>query len=829
LNTRIIFFLFLGFLLPAANDSAQVLPRAGTHFTFGIPEGADAVLGPSLAVSVLTLNIVSHYDGKGIITSPSGYCQEFSFSSDSATVITLPYSLMHLRDVGKTNKGILIKTSQPVNATFHDFLSDAGEATQIYPDEMLDTDYRITAWGIFDDPADNEDNHSQFIITATQDSTDVTIVPSVLTLGNHKPGIPILTSLNKGECYIFKADSFGVPISISLTNSTVRASKPVSIVTGISCGYVPLGVQSCDEMLDEILPRKITADTFYVAPLLNGFAKNTAYFTSDIANYFVIATNGSNYQSSSGIAEVDITQPEMLISTAPTQCFLLSQGSSVQDEGDPSMVTVLPRSQYIDTMLWYTPFFVGQIQFQPAPFENFVSVIYPQASEGQILLDGTPIASLSAPQAIFGSPMAGAVISIDSGVHLLTSPVPIYATATGFADADGYSFVPGSIGPKLPDDTIPIALSITATDVKTCRTFDATVVASFRAADDVNSANLNITYDPSLLTLIAVNLGPVAQGGQWVTDASVPGEIIITASCLKPFTDSGALATMTFSTGPAATTTPITATISEMGGERIYGALAGSETKKVDVQEIRDTMIAAFAIDAGTSLFTANDTATVRLVSAPSEAVNEIDLFVTYNHDILSLQYADLKNTLIPGLTTIPKISIDQFTDEIRIQLPSPMTFSAPGVIARLVFNTFVSDSTSGSISLRTVIGNLRPCPLDILADITSGEFTGTDTCGYSTLRSVLRNEPFTINSIIPNPSNGSFTINIDRHLFGGEPLHISLFDLLGNEIWTTDYMSGSINQKIPCHVPASVVAGSYFIRASTPGKTETKKIIIRN
>src|SRR5436305_4585106 len=111
---------------------------------------------------------------------------------------TLPYFLMHLHDLGKTNKGIVIKTSQPVNVTFHDILFDAGEATQIYPDEALDTGYHITTWGLYNDPGEN--NHSQFIVTAREDNTDVTIIPSVNTAGSHRAGVPIQTTLDRGEC-----------------------------------------------------------------------------------------------------------------------------------------------------------------------------------------------------------------------------------------------------------------------------------------------------------------------------------------------------------------------------------------------------------------------------------------------------------------------------------------------------------------------------------------------------------------------------------------------------------------------------------------------------
>src|SRR5207237_232613 len=158
----------------------------------------------------------------------------FSFSSGTVTTVTLPYNLMHLNDIGKTNKGILVKTTQPVNLTFHDLLFDAGESTQIYHDGALDTGYRVTTWGLYDDPGEN--NHSQFVITASQDNTDVTIVPSINVLGGHRAGIPIRTNLNRGECYIVKADINASPIDLSLTHSQISSSKPISVLSAVSCG-----------------------------------------------------------------------------------------------------------------------------------------------------------------------------------------------------------------------------------------------------------------------------------------------------------------------------------------------------------------------------------------------------------------------------------------------------------------------------------------------------------------------------------------------------------------------------------------------------------------
>ena len=70
-----------------------------------------------------------------------------------------------------------LHTTEPVNLVLHDYVLDAGEASQILPDNALDTSYVTFGWGIWDDPADtsSERNCNEFLITAAMDSTLVTI------------------------------------------------------------------------------------------------------------------------------------------------------------------------------------------------------------------------------------------------------------------------------------------------------------------------------------------------------------------------------------------------------------------------------------------------------------------------------------------------------------------------------------------------------------------------------------------------------------------------------------------------------------------------------
>ncbi|MEI8133668.1 MAG: hypothetical protein WCH46_01165 [bacterium] len=825
MNRLLFAFLILCF---GAQLHAQVLPRSGTHFTFAIPEGSDNLIDPNFpsSLSVVTLNIVSRFDGQGIVTSPSGYCQEFSFAANKVTTVTLAYNLILLHDLGKSNKGILVRTSQPANITLHDFLDNAGEATQIFPDEALDTAYRISSWGIYNDPG--EDNHSQFVVTATHDTTDVIIIPSVNSLGNHQAGVPINIRLNRGECYIVKADINGLPSDVSLTNSAVNATKPVSVMIGLSCAYNPLGHESCNELLDEILPKRVVGTTFYVAPLRDNGSVCTAVFTSAKPDFLVLASGGFSFPSTNGMAYVDLSRPQVFTTTEETQCFILTRGSDFEDEGDPSIVSVLPPEQYIDTMLWFTPDFTGKIQYVPSPFQDFVSVIYPKASQSQILLDNKPLVSFGTPKDISGTPMTGIVAPIGTGIHLLTSPVPVFAVVSGFADADGYSFLPGSIGDKIKIDTGVAMLSISSTKASTCRNFDVDISTFVHSPDALSTFSITITYDPQVLSLVSTNLAHVAQGGQWIADTRTPGIILITASCVRPFTDSGSLAILTFTAGSKPIKTTITADLKEFGGEINYKIFTASAQIDIPTVVVRDTLKAILALDP-TRTSSANVVRTpVRIISAPAEPINELNLFVTYNHDLLVLDHADLTNSVLGSNVSVTPIPLNSTTDQISIKLSPPFIFAKPGEVAELVFRSYVTDNLSDQIHVSSTLQNLRDCPLDILSDESSSLYIRNDSCGDPTVRAYMQNKAFAITSIIPNPTTNNFRVDFTRHLFTAEPIRIALIDLLGNQIWTTEYQSSFTDESVACEIPSTIHSGDYLLRVSAMGSTETKRVTIQ-
>lgn len=143
----VILYMFVA-AFPCVGNAQAMLPRAGQSFSFGIIDGPYTFADSDsyLQGTTLILTVVSDYSGCGLVTSPSGYSQPFTFAPGTPSIINLPMDLIHLNDLGKTNKGLLVHTSEPVNLVLHDYVQFGGDASQILPDAAMDTSY-VTCGG----------------------------------------------------------------------------------------------------------------------------------------------------------------------------------------------------------------------------------------------------------------------------------------------------------------------------------------------------------------------------------------------------------------------------------------------------------------------------------------------------------------------------------------------------------------------------------------------------------------------------------------------------------------------------------------------------------
>lgn len=506
-------------LMGSLSVRAQVpVPTAGTHFTFGIVEGPDAAITPGELQSELYLTVLSPHDGCGLITSPSGYSQQFSFVANVPMRVGLDYGLMQTFELGKSKKGLLLRTSQPVNAYFHDWTKSGGDATQIFPDEALDTTYVVGGWGLYNDPG--EQNHACVLVAAAYDGTDVVLVPSVNAIGGILARQPITVRLDRGETYILKADITSQPSSTSLSGTSVVSSRPVAVFSGVTCAYVPIGQESCNELLDQLLGKKWWTQHYFAQPLGNGDSTARLILTSD--QDFFASMNGAPAFSSNARIETSFDRPVEITSNRPIQVQQIVGGSQVSGTGvgDPSLVTLFGAEHYADTLLWSIP---------NLGMANFAPIVVRTADIPQITFDGQPLTLQGTPVAINGSAYSAVRFGIYPGAHRLESPGGVFTMGVGFDIFDAFTYVAGSVLPELPRDTVRRTLIVSVDSAATCDTFAVRYRLDSALTESSGTTDLSLTlgYDPALMALVSFTPAAALQGAGFTIDTSVPGTIRI--------------------------------------------------------------------------------------------------------------------------------------------------------------------------------------------------------------------------------------------------------------------------------------------------------------
>lgn len=425
-------------MVPAIAFSQLQLATFGTRFVFSIPEDASQI-GSVAYAGKIVLHVLSAYDGSGILSAPGNFRMDFTFSANTLREIELPRTLMHGRSEGKERIGIGVETSAPVNLVLHDILEFAGESTQILPVEGLGKDYVVASWGLYDDLQEN--NHAQITITPVFDETGVTITPSVRTIGGISKDSTFTMLLHRGDSYTLKADRSSAREQ-GLSGTRIHSTAPISVMTSVTCAYVPLGVQACNMLLDHLLPFDFAGAEFFASPLGDTMREAFLVFTAQEKKFTVTLSDGQIIQTTTGRAVAQIERPVKCLTSAPALCHLLTPGIEIALVSDPSIVTILPVQYYQDSMLWQTP----RILTSGMPFFHTVNVILPASDTSLVLLDGKPISSQGASALIVGTNHAVTQVVLQPGIHKLKCPSPVFAVASGFFNADAYSFLPMGIG-----------------------------------------------------------------------------------------------------------------------------------------------------------------------------------------------------------------------------------------------------------------------------------------------------------------------------------------------------------------------------------------------
>lgn len=212
-------------------------------------------------------------------------------------------------------------------------------------------------------------------------------------LGN---GQTLRRTMNEGDVWLIP----GIGAYSDLSGSTIKADKPINVISGNQCADIPTHVRACDYIIEQELPENMWGTKYHVTPifsrkqysLIKIFAKKPdTYISSDGNQLYHIKTAGGILHT--GYLEVragamnpgDIApKPVEISSDQPINVVQYNPGSTDDNvENDPFQLVLTPIQQYQNEIVFNTPGVRGQYGFK----SNYINIVYKATLDGGIPSD----------------------------------------------------------------------------------------------------------------------------------------------------------------------------------------------------------------------------------------------------------------------------------------------------------------------------------------------------------------------------------------------------------------------------------------------------------
>ena len=363
----------------------------GTDFYFGLLINAGSTSGLlALAISTTSNNVSVK------ITTPETTLYRSILSPNNAPIVTLTDKnvVSESTTYDNRNRSIHVRSDKPIAVSSFNWLSGSRGEYLVLPCR----DYNITKYEYYAVSPTSNVGSSQILLVGCDNDINIIITPSEAVslpsdtqsstdqLVNVPKGTPHHLVLHQGQTLYF-----GAPL-IDLTGTRIVSNKPLTVISGHECGQVPIGVDWCEHMTQQIPPTITWGKQFLLVPFeYRQSGQYTKLVTSQdhttltiscngsTTNVVIINSKGGNYTFFSNSSQYCHIQANKPIIVA-----LFATGGSLDDNfGDPIMILVPPIEQYssrYDFPIFNMDFVGISITTTPLNFSN-----------DAILFDGAPL------------------------------------------------------------------------------------------------------------------------------------------------------------------------------------------------------------------------------------------------------------------------------------------------------------------------------------------------------------------------------------------------------------------------------------------------------
>jgi len=405
----------------------------------------------------MVLYFTSDHDATVTVDMPYlGYTKTYQVKADSVTISDpIPKTAAQdarITEEGVSNKGIHISSDFSIIAYAHIYDGSVSGASLLFPTNTLGRSYYSIN---YKQVSNNPYSYCYAYVIATEDSTNVEIIPSANTM-THKAGEAFVVSLNKGQVY----NIFGNVLTSSANASTgedLTGTKIRSIATATStCKRIAVfsgsgkinisdnNAKTADNYIQQALPSSAWGKKYLTVPTAKMSNNIFRVAVSDPAavvklngNIIPNTTLNNNFYYEFQSYGANAIESDLPIMVAQYITTTGSYGNTNNNNGDPEMIYLSPIEQTIN-----------KVTINSTPFAkivdslHFVNITIPKNGAASLKVDGvTPSNPVVHPGDIN---FYYYQVALRAGAHTIVSDSGFNAIAYGYGNVESYGYNAGT-------------------------------------------------------------------------------------------------------------------------------------------------------------------------------------------------------------------------------------------------------------------------------------------------------------------------------------------------------------------------------------------------
>jgi len=321
--------------------------------------------------------------------------------------------------------------------------SYTNDASMLLPTESMGSSFRVLGYPSWDAAA----LPAFLSITATADATNVTVqlgesggVQGGDGVPDAGPGESIELSLDQGEVVQIVATVPG-----DFSGSLVTSDRPVQVLTGIGCVYVPEGNSGCDHLEETVIPavalgkvHPVVRPTGAQGSPVGHVVRFVGHVNGTTLTYEGDTPNGAPSTLDAGqVVDLGVVDGDFVVrSSQPIGVGTFLLGAFIADPvnslGDPSQSLAIPTERFRSRYELVAP----------SDFAiTFIDVVLPVGASAT--LDGAPLGGLRTAVTAQLDVVRVELPGSSTGRHALEADAPFSAQVIGYGSYSSYQFPAG--------------------------------------------------------------------------------------------------------------------------------------------------------------------------------------------------------------------------------------------------------------------------------------------------------------------------------------------------------------------------------------------------